>query len=186
MHFKKFFSKISLLLCLFVLPITNLVQASSIEPRDVYGGKWNTNVKIYIDTYDSAIRGSFLIAIDEWNTALSNINADIRISTVYNSADANVSLSVVPYYGAATAEVFWTPQSTSVPYSSARIIVNNNKFSNSDSIQQVNIAVHEMGHVLGLAHTTNGSYSVMDADISDYHTRVGVTSYDRQQLDRLY
>lgn len=178
---------------LLALPINTSVKASTlniesttITPRDTFKGKWTTNIKIYINTFDSSIRSPFLVAIDEWNSILSEIGSKIKIETVYQQSSANTVLNVKEFGGQYTAFGVSYPEGASI-FTSGEIGVNANKFINdNDIIKRANIARHEIGHILGLAHTTGGQSSVMDAEIASYNKIMKPTSYDKSELKSKY
>jgi len=65
-------------------------------------------------------------------------------------------------------------------------MINLNKFNNEGAAMKTTVAVHELGHLLGLAHTTSSDYSIMVVDVADIPVIVYPTAYDIKELGRIY
>lgn len=176
--------RVTSIFVLLLLIMANM--PNSIAKADIYGGKWNSDFycKIQTSTYYGITTNAMVI----WNNALDSIGSNIDICSSNYTINVNfteTSLSGVDWY----AQTNLYPYATAIPYTGADVVYNKYLLSNCTTTQKSVVAIHEMGHVLGLAHTTTmTNKSVMYTYIDDAIDR-GYTvpqTYDKNQLDRLY
>lgn len=160
-----------------------------ILPYDIGPGKWRNNINIYIpnptNIKDIEIKSSIQVAITKWNEKLRQIGSPIRIYEVNSAAQSNVTVNYIQY-GIPVASGERYPASGPT-YTSGKITVWISKFWGVDPDRRVPVMIHELGHVLGLDHTTGGQKSIMDAAI-EYMSNpaLSITAYDVNELNRLY
>lgn len=177
MKFKKYILLLLMLSSLIIFQAPNKANAA------IYGGRWYKDIKIYVPTSNSEVAGSFGIAISSWNKALSEVGANIRILTVYSPSEANVTVTTVDSLGGAIGSAQLYPSQTSSSYTSGLIKINTNQFDYLVPAKQTTAATHELGHILGLAHSPDGSNSVMTELVN---ALIFPTSYDKGELSKIY
>lgn len=182
MKFKNFKKKLLVLVFSFLMLFSTFGTTQA--HAEVFGGKWTKDIKIYFES-NTIATGPMGVAVLSWNSKLSEINAPIRIYTVYSSSEANVHVTTTDFYGQATAQAFNYPTEFSSVFTGGQIIVNLNKFDFLSNSQRVAVATHELGHILGLAHTGGGQSSIMYEYITEKNLSFP-TTYDKSQLDILY
>lgn len=159
----------------------------TIQPKaEIMGGKWTTDIKVYLDLGGySDISSAMTTAISSWNSRLGSIGSNIRIRNLSSSeaSQANVTVRVRDYIGAVALTTNY-PSKTASVYTGALIEVNSKQFEYLNSIEKMYAASHELGHVLGLAHTTTSRESVMKDGIQSGIALPSV--FDQEELDRIY
>lgn len=176
---KKFISSIMIIFCIFAF------QSGQTAKANTYGGKWKKNIKIYIPP-NSTVTGPMGTAVNSWNSKLSNVYSNITIWKVYTPSEANVIVTPMNSMGEVLGQAYIYPSEFSSSYTGGKILINLNKFNQLSASEKTTIATHELGHILGLAHTTSGNYSIMVANIADISPIIYPTSYDKAQLGLLY
>ena len=178
----------NLLKKVLIIMLSLVLISPTIKPRaELQGGKWTTTIKIYC--YSSVtpdMKSSISTAINSWNSRLKSIGSNISIRDLYSSqkSEANVIVTVKNYTGAVALTTNY-PSKTSSIYTGAKIEYNQNLFESlTTTSERVNSASHELGHVLGLDHTTTSSASVMKYYIQS-DTPLP-TAFDLAELDKIY
>lgn len=160
---------------------------------DVEGGKWNTTIKYFIKSDDKSLSQSDFDSYNEmfdgtaeiWNVELINLNSNVRIKRANSASDANLMVTFRTAGGA--SGITWVfPSKTSKTYTSARMYLSPGKLSDLDQKSQNSVMLHELGHVLGLAHAPEGTDSVMIEEPTYGDAKHWPTSYDLNDLRRLY
>jgi predicted Zn-dependent protease len=143
------------------------------------GGKWTSNITYYVPNNDAYLT-NIRTAVNDWNNVLGQYTTlTIRTADVLG---AKVTASSA-YYG---TDVCWTgmgepgpnPYSGTYTYGSVRL--NRSHLDNKWYITQV--ATHEFGHILGLAHAYENVSSIM----SLFNNAPTITSYDKAEIDKIY
>ena len=171
------------MILLLIISSLFIVQAPSKTNAAIYGGRWYKHIKIYVPSTNDDVAGSFGIAISSWNKALAAAGSSISILQVYSSSEANVTVRNEDYLGMPVGIATLYPSNASSEYTSGLIQINLNKFRDLSAAQQTTCATHELGHILGLADSPEGSNSVM---ASLLNSLIFPTSFDKSELARIY
>ncbi|QLY81423.1 matrixin family metalloprotease [Clostridium intestinale] len=182
MKLKKLKKRFLVLSVSFVMLFT--IFGTTSAHAEVYGGKWKSNIYIYCPPTPASEHINSAIAA--WNRTLIYSQSNIRLYSAASSSSANVIIDYRDYYGAATAETFLYPSSGSPQFTSGTIIINNNKYNYLSYAKKNVVAIHELGHILGLAHHFGSQQSIMIPNIGDVNNILLPTSYDQSQIDLLY
>lgn len=164
---RKIVVKIMLVLLALVTVFT-AIDSSYIYNRRTKGKKrWRSNVvKVYIDpNITQDLQDGYLIAIDNWNKNLKNV----QFKMVEKEKNSNVFLSATTYKGYKTGKEYRKKDSNWIGITDFNTDLGNfftktyvyynldlyksNLINHQDLIIQ--IAEHELGHVLGLEHDNN-------------------------------
>ena len=165
-----------------------LLVLPAMRPKaELLGGKWTSEIRVYCDSsVTEDMKSSIATAINSWNNRLKNINANIYIRYLYSPEAnlANVTVTTRNYTGAVALTTNY-PSKTAKIYTGALIEYNKNLFENlTTTVERVNSASHEIGHVLGLDHTTTSRPSVMKNAIQKNNALP--TDFDQEELDKIY
>lgn len=140
-----------------------------------FGWKWNKVVHVFDGTTSSPNNWKISEAAREWD-----VKSGVVIRMTTNQAEAEIVVTEVnTTCGVGCA--YYPPTSNRVAYGQCRIELTR-LFANYKMAEY--IALHEMGHCLGLAHAPIGERSVMLAG-----TKIQFyipTSYDYKDMKRLY
>lgn len=174
----------TLVMCISIFQLRNKsVQATTL------GGKWNSTIKYYFSDSDKqkypAYYQRFKTCALIWTSELQMMNSNVQIVEISNSSYANVTVSFQSLGG----QTGWSnvyPNSSSGIYTSGTIIFSPYKLVLYNDNEITSIMLHEIGHVLGLAHAPNGTVSVMVEEPVGPNTQTWPTSYDIQDLRSLY
>jgi predicted Zn-dependent protease len=178
---KKRFITVFMVLALMIAAYPNKTADAT-----VLGGKWASDFNCYIQT--STYYGYAYNSIDVWNDCLDSIGSNMDISTSTTSYSVYItqtSSSLSDWFGLTD---LYPSQSSSI-YTAANVTYNHYYLANEGTTLKTAVAIHEMGHVLGLAHTANESNdSIMLTYVEDAIDRgiTGPTSYDISDLDSIY
>ncbi|QDX90937.1 hypothetical protein EEL30_00170 (plasmid) [Brevibacillus laterosporus] len=158
---------------------------------DFMGGQWNLSVVRYENYNLDKKYGNLLwSAAEYWNGISSNIdfypsdkNKPAQVKVKHPTKDVDAQLTWLGTYG------LGVPQdkkgNLGTPYVSAEITIVRGMCDKLNTDDTINAMAHEIGHVLGLAHTTKSSVeSLMDPD--DVFDVDGPTKYDKDNLRSLY
>lgn len=179
---------------------SNFVQQSTQSTLPRTGFYWNkSTVDYYVSTsivslYGSDMSTKIRSGINAWNLAQDFITLDSTIS--YNSADVTVYMN---NYGATDWDGLHTEtlgdyehpiNGTALEHSEISLNTYWRGSSTSDNLWKA-IACHEMGHSLGLGHTTmNGVYTIMRGEgASVYFDEMGLStpqSIDINTVEAIY
>ncbi len=175
MYHKTFLALISSIL-LVVLPFLSLAHAQTTLLLE--GPAWNhTNLTVKIAEQTgipSSVTAEVSGAVSDWNSAISStcsalVSPTCFSLTVVSSGPADISISVKKGANPATGVVGQTTFSSKTDGSfthahvSVSVALGSASFS-SDLVRT--IARHELGHALGLGHTTTTSSDLMSPVIS--------------------
>ena len=158
-------------------------------PLPLEGYRWpTTRLKIYLATRNQPLMTAFRDAVKAWNsTGVVHLNwtrhrsqADIIAETGDLSAN-----QATPGVGVVTTQL----GSTRSEYNpdthaliQARSTLDEPHLEYANRTFRSEVAQHELGHALGLAHAPQGSHSVMIPN----NVRTGITKEDRQTIRLLY
>jgi len=174
MKFKKYISLLLIISSIVLFQIPGTANATT------YGGRWYKDIKMYIESNNEGVIGSFGVATLSWNRALSEADSSIRINHVYSSSEANLIISDKDYLGSPVGVSNVSPGFSSASYTSGSVVMNLNKFNQLSSSEQTAAATHELGHILGLDHSPSNVSSIMNSLIC---TISFPTSYDKSEID---
>ena len=158
--------KIILLTCVLTLIGTYTIDAASVSILSWYLNGDNGELRYYI--YNSNYSSETSFASRKWNEAKSGI-----ASRVYDSSIADVIISDVNISN--TSVLGTTDPNGFIRYNRANL-------EKSSSTRKKHVAIHEMGHALGLAHNS-GSRDVMKNPAND---ATFLTSNDKASLEASY
>lgn len=155
------------------------------------GIRWpSRRIWIYMDTHDRAIRSAFKSAVSAWNRVgvvhlrwtKNEGRADIIARDGSLSSNSN---STTPGVGYTTSQL----GSTSTQYNpDTHALINARSTLDPDQLDyashhfRTEVAEHELGHALGLAHAPEYMHSVM----IPRNVKTGIARLDRQTLRQLY
>lgn len=158
-------------------------------PTPTEGYRWpTTNIKIYMDTQDRALQTAFRSAVQAWNQS-----GVVHISWTKNKDKADIIAQdgVLPNGRSTPGIGYETTQlgSTSAEYNpdthaliQARSTLDPNQLDYTSQRFRTEVAEHELGHALGLAHAPENMHSVMIPQ----NVKSGITVNDRRTLRYLY
>lgn len=158
-------------------------------PTPTEGYRWpSRKITIYMDTQDDKLRVAFRAAVRAWNkTGAVNIkwtNDQERADIIARDGSLS-SGSTAPSVGYTTAQL----GSTSTQYNpdthaliQARSTLDANQLDYTSRFFRTEVAEHELGHALGLAHAPEYMHSVM----IPRNVKSGITKNDRQTIRQLY
>lgn len=172
------------------------VGFGGIASAEFFGGKFQQKVVYYGKNYN--LSSTYITPMDNglraWNGIDSNIAyknfmdigishpVDVWLSTY--SGQLGLSLEYVEingYYGFGVPG----PDDTQAPYLWGNLYIVSANTDPLSSADKKRVIMHEGGHILGLAHTTQWfTSSVMDE--SDVFDLDGPTSYDKTNIQNLY
>lgn len=158
-------------------------------PTPTEGYRWpNRKITIYMDTQDNQLRTAFRAAVRAWNKT-----GAVKMKWTNNRERADIivrdgslsSGSAAPSVGYTTAQL----GSTSTQYNpdthalvQARSTLDPNQLDYTSLSFRTEVAEHELGHALGLAHAPEYVHSVM----IPRNVKSGITKNDRQTIRQLY
>lgn len=157
-------------------------------PTPTEGVRWPTrNVKIYMDTNDHALQVAFRGAVRAWNKT-----GAVHLKWVKNedqadiiARDGSLSNNDSTPVGYSTAQL----GSTSTQYNpdthsliQARSTLDATHLDYTSRQFRTEVAEHELGHALGLAHAPEYMHSVM----IPRNVKTGIAKLDRQTIRQLY
>ena len=170
MHFKKsvlknhlLYSIITLMAIAMLFPITAFAQA-------------------YVQTWDLVDSGKHL-DYDGNSTYMSYINTGAATWNAYKSGVIRKDSAFVVedvYVSDVNASNGWA----GMTYSSGKIELNTYYMSGYSNSKKQNVATHELGHALGLDHST--STDVMDAAITGHTSTQALSQNDKYSYDAAY
>lgn len=79
-----------------------------------------------------------------------------------------------------------TGQNTLASYSTGKIVFYHNNLKKKDSKRKLSTAIHELGHAVGLMHTTSGSYSMMEPSQKYRPKSLKISSADKTAMKNYY
>lgn len=157
-------------------------------PTPTEGFRWPVrNVKIYMDTNDHALQSAFRAAVRAWNKTgavhLTWTKNEDKADII--ARDGNLSNNDTNPVGYTTTQL----GSTSTQYNpdthaliQARSTLDATHLDYTSKQFRIQVAEHELGHALGLAHAPEYMHSVM----IPRNVKTGITKLDRQTIRQLY
>ncbi|KRL01744.1 hypothetical protein FC81_GL001110 [Liquorilactobacillus capillatus DSM 19910] len=139
---------------------------------------------MYVDlpeNISASYRSAWEEALDNWNKA-----GIFKLVTITNKDQADIVLTTenksnTPQAGVAETKMLINPLTGKKVITHAVAKLNTYYLDDYSTERKVNTAEHELGHTMGLEHTTDHP-SVMQPQGSNY----GIQQYDVQQLKQLY
>ncbi len=158
-------------LLLFVFLAVLMVSMSIPALATSYILTWNLVDTGYHLDYDgnSSYMSYITTGASTWNAYKSGV---IRPDSILNIQDVYVS--------DVNAANGWA----AMTYSNGKIEMNTYYLSNYSTSKKTNVATHELGHALGLAHST--SSDVMDASITNHTSTQALSQNDKDSYDAAY
>lgn len=151
--------------------------------------RWpTTNIKIYMDTHDRALQVAFRGAVRAWNRGGT---VHIKWTTDEDKADIIARDGSLSNGNSAPGVGYTTSQlgSTNTEYNpdthaliQARSTLDPSQLDYTTRRFRTEVAEHELGHALGLAHAPEYMHSVM----IPRNVKSGITKNDRRTLRYLY
>ncbi|HYE09870.1 MAG TPA: hypothetical protein VEF53_06805 [Patescibacteria group bacterium] len=172
---------LSLLLSLVIL----VTLFTSYAYAETFGGKWASNPTYYLSSSHIYYQ-EFLSAVNAWNSKLASTGTSIRIKS--SSATSATIGPNFEYYG----DTGWVgygrpgPDPYSGTYLYADLKFNRTELDWLSDPEATGVAIHELGHVLGIAHTVSSpNPSVMrQGNIDD--GILTIQTFDYNTLNSIY
>lgn len=180
-------------MAIFIFTLVMCISIFQLRSNNAYattfGGKWTTTIKYYVSDTDKknypAYYQRFKTCALIWKAELQMMNSDVLIEEASSSSDANVFVFFETLMGE-VGEGHPYPDDGSGPYEIGYIKLDPYNLVNFSDNEETSIMLHEIGHVLGLAHAPKGTDSVMVNDPTGNYTKSWPTSYDINDLRSLY
>lgn len=181
---KELKTRLSLLLVL-VMIIANITVANA----EVTGKTWGKSKIYWTVNYDSAyydddVHSAFIEASIKWSEVLELYGVDVIF--VMNSSDPDVVVDF-KYYTPGLAETKVSANSGISYEATIDVDMTNVNDGNYSATALEAMALHELGHVLGLDETLDDSkYSIMRRSIDLIENMTSPGSYDIDNIKSIY
>lgn len=171
-------------------PNANRLAIPDNTPTPLEGMRWkNKKIKIYMSTEDPKIQWAFKDAVKKWNKVKAvhiswtknEEKADI-IATDGDLSNNTVGNNNVGYTTSelGSTQTEYNPETNALHQATSTLDPNQLDYANR--IFRSEVAQHELGHALGLAHAPEYEHSVM----IPRNIKTGITKNDAKTLRMLY
>lgn len=173
--------KLTFMIVLIVFVLTSTF-ASTASAHSYY---WHQDATYYVGG-SMSMSGPILSGLYQWNQSFNNISSNIDLISSASNTD-------ITFYESDYGSTGWggTCTTSSVGDSIVGASITFNTYYTDDNSYTKNqaIATHEIGHAIGLAHSSSYEYSIMTYSTAIYWTRDGIykpTSQDEYYLNINY